>query len=107
MRRAGDEAHVAVALAAALVPLADDEQTRVFALRARVGLDRHRRVARRLREALLEAFNELAIALPLLGGRERMDMAELAPCDRDHLARGVQLHRARAQRDHGAVERHV
>ena len=36
-----------------------------------------------------------------------MEVAELRPGDRDHLARGVELHRARAERDHGAVERDV
>ena len=36
-----------------------------------------------------------------------MDVRELGPGDRDHLARRVQLHRARAERDHRAVEGEV
>ena len=36
-----------------------------------------------------------------------MDVRELGPGDRDHLARRVELHGARAQRDHRAVERQV
>ncbi len=36
-----------------------------------------------------------------------MDVRELGPADRNHLARRVQLHRARAERNHRTVEREV
>ena len=44
------------------------------------------------------------VAASLIGGREGVDVGELGPCDREHLGRGVQLHGARAERDHGPVE---
>ena len=36
-----------------------------------------------------------------------MNVGELGPSDRDHLRRRVELHGARAQADHGRVERQV
>ena len=48
-----------------------------------------------------------AVAGGLVGRRQRMDVGELGPGDRDHLAGRIELHRARAQRDHRAVERQV
>ena len=36
-----------------------------------------------------------------------MHVAELGPGHRDHLGRGVQLHRARTERNHRAVEREI
>ena len=107
MRRRRDQADVAVRLAARRVIGLDDQQSRVLALRAGVGLQRDRRVAGDRAEHALELGDHLAIADRLVGRRERMDVRELAPRDRDHLARRVELHRARAERDHRAVEREV
>ena len=39
--------------------------------------------------------------------REGVEVGELGPGDRLHLGGGVELHRARAERDHAAVEREV
>ena len=36
-----------------------------------------------------------------------MDLGELRPGDRQHLGRGVELHRAGAERNHGAIKREV
>jgi hypothetical protein len=94
VRGAGDEADVAMPLAAACVPCTNDEKSRVFALRAGIRLDRDRGVAGCAREALLEVGDHVAVAGGLVGGRERMQVGEFAPGDRDHLAGGVELHGA-------------
>ena len=44
------------------------------------------------------------VTLHLFERRERMDRGELRPGDRDHLGRGIQLHRAGAERNHRAIE---
>jgi hypothetical protein len=50
---------------------------------------------------------QLREALRLVPRRERVDAVEAAPADRHHLARGIQLHRAAAERDHGVAQREV
>ena len=89
------------------VPGADHEQAGVLALRARVGLQRDRREARDLAQAALEAREHVAVADGLVGRRERVQVGDLGPGDRQHLARAVELHRARAQRDHRGGQRQV
>jgi hypothetical protein len=93
--------------AAARVVGADREQACVFALRTGVGLQRDRVVTGRFAQPLFEVAGHARIALRLVGGREGMQRTEFGPGHGDHLARGVELHRARAQRDHRAVQREV
>ncbi len=104
---ARDQADVAVALALRRMVGTDGQQARVFALRSGVGLQADAGIARGLAEPGPQLLVELAVALQLVGGCERMHLREFRPGDRDHLARGVQLHGAAAQRDHAAVEREV
>ena len=103
----GDQADVAVALADGAEVLADDDEAGVFARGAGVGLQRDGGEAGDLGEPGLEIAEHLLVALGLLGGGEGMDLAELGPGDGDHLAGRVELHRARAQRDHGVGEAEV
>ncbi len=49
----------------------------------------------------------MGVAAGLVCGRKGVNGGELRPGDRRHLAGGVELHGARAQRNHGAVERDV
>ena len=109
MRRRRDEAHVAAAAigSARFMPRLDDQEAGVFALRSRIRLQRHRCVPRRLHQHLLELANHLDVALRLLARRKRMQRTELRPRHWDHLARRVELHRARPQRNHRAVEREI
>ena len=107
VRRRRNQADVAMCFAAACVVRADDEQARVLALRPCIGLQRDRRVAGRRAEHALQPGDHLAIAFGLIGGSERVHVRELAPGDRNHLGDRVQLHRARAQGDHRAIERDV
>ena len=55
----------------------------------------------------LEVLEQQAIPLGLLGRGERMHGRKLRPRDRHHLGGRVELHRARAERDHAAVERQI
>ncbi len=107
VRRFRDQAHVALRLPARLVPGLDREQPGVFALRAGVGLQADARIAGGLRQPAAQLLVEQRVAAQLIGRCERMDVRELRPRHRDHLARRVELHRARAERDHAAVEREV
>src|SRR6185369_8888095 len=72
-----------------------------------VRLERDAREAGDLGEVALELGEDLLVALRLLARREGVEPVERGPRDRDHLARGVQLHRARAERDHAVREREV
>ena len=102
-----DQADVAVGFAAALVEGLDDEQARVLALAARVGLQAHAGVAGGLAQPGAELVVHGPVAGQLLARREGVHVGELRPGDGDHLAGGVELHRAAAQRDHAAVQRQV
>ena len=107
MRGGGDQADVAVRLAARGVVAADRQQPGIFALRAGIRLQRDRVIAGDVAQPLFELVEHRVIARGLLARRERMQVAELRPGHRDHLGGGVELHRAGAERDHGAVERQV
>ena len=108
VRRFGDQADVALRVAARRVPGADREQAGVFALRAGVGLQADAGVAGRLAEPRLELARAARRSRRAARrGANGWMLRELGPGDRDHLAGRVQLHRARAERDHRAVEREV
>ena len=103
--RAGrDEADIALTLATRLVVGSDDEEAGVFALGAGVGLERHRGKAGDFAEPGFKVLEKLGVTARLGGGRERMQFAELGPRHREHLGGGVELHRARAERDHRVDE---
>ncbi len=86
---------------------ADRQQPGVLALRAGIGLEAHGGEPGDLAQPALELREQLGVALGLIARGERVDAAELAPGDRDHLGRRVELHRARAERDHRGSEREV
>nr|GEZ22423.1 hypothetical protein [Tanacetum cinerariifolium] len=52
----------------------------------------------------LQFVGQLLITRTLLGRGKRMQIAEFGPGDWDHFAGGVELHGARPQRDHRAVQ---
>ena len=106
--RAGrDQADVAVLVALRPVVAADREQPGQLTLRARVRLDRHLRVPGHLGQPALQLTDQLHVPGRVLDRRERVQVGELRPGDRLHLGGRVQLHRARAERDHAAVQRVV
>ena len=107
VRARRDQADVALLVAAVAVVLADREQARELALGAGVRLQRDRVVARDRAQPALEVVDQRDVAVGLVERRERMDRRELGPGDGLHLGRRVELHRARAERDHRAIERDV
>ena len=87
---------------------ADRQQPGQLALRAGVGLHAHRVVPGHLGQPPLQLGDQLARSPAVcVGRRERVDVGELRPGHRLHLGGGVELHRARAERDHAAVQRVV
>ena len=91
-------------VAVGAVVAADRQQPGQLALRAGVRLDRDPVVAGRLGQPALELVDQLAVALGVLGRRERVQVGEAGQRDRLHLGGRVELHRAGAERDHAAVE---
>ena len=83
---------------------ADHQQPGEFALRAGVRLQRHRGKAGDLAQAPAPAPEDLLIALRPARPARTDGAARIRPGDRQHLRRGVQLHRAGAERDHRRVE---
>ena len=94
-------------IAVRAVPAADREESCQFALRSRVGLQRHRVVPGDLGQPGLELLDHREVTAHVGLGRERVHARELRPRDGGHLGRGVELHRARTERDHAAVQRIV
>jgi hypothetical protein len=107
VRRARDQADVALVVAAEAVVAVDGQEPCELALRAGVGLHAHGRVAGDLGQVGAQLVDQLPVAAGLLGRGERVQVGELRPGDRGHLDRRVELHGARAQRDHRAVQREV
>ncbi len=107
MRAGRDQADRAVGLTVRCVVGADRQQPGVFALAAGVGLKAHAGVTGGLAQPVAQLLVEFCVAQALVGRCERVDVGELRPGDRNHLAGGVELHRATAQRDHAAVQRQV
>jgi hypothetical protein len=107
VRGGRDEAHIAMPFAATCVIGLDHEQTRVLALGAGIGLQRHGGVARRHAQHVFEIGDDRGVAFGLVGRGKRMQGPEFRPGHRNHFRRRVELHRARAQRNHRAVERDV
>ena len=108
VRARRDEAHVAAGVAAAAVIGVDGEKAGELALAAGVGLQADRVVARDRRPASLRAGRS-SCGTPTVAssGVNGCMSAKLRPGQRLHLDGGVELHRARAQRDHRAIEREV
>ena len=107
VRGSGNQTDVAVRLAARFVIGADDQQAGVFALRAGVGLQRNAGEAGDFRQPVFQLLKKHLVAARLFQRRERMNLRELRPGNREHFRRGVQLHRAGAERDHRSRERQV
>ena len=104
VRRRGDQADVALEVAVGPVEGADGQQAGQLALRAGVGLDRDRVVARHLGQPGLQLSDQLHVALGVLRRSERVQVREARQRHRLHLRGRVELHRAGTQRDHASVQ---
>ena len=107
MRARGDQADVPALVAAAAVILADGQQPCVLPLRSRVGLQAHLVVAGDGDQPLLQRRDEFPDAFGVGPRCERMQPGETGPGDGLHLGDRVELHRARTERDHAAVQGNV
>ena len=107
VRRLRDQAHVAPVVAARAVVGPDRQQAGQLALGAGVGLDGDRVVPGDGGEPALQGAHQRLVARGLRRRGERVDVGELRPAHRLHLGGRVELHRARAQRDHAPVQRVV
>ncbi len=94
-------------LAPRLVVRPDGEEPGELALAARVRLHRDLGVARDGGQPRLELVDQLLVTRRRLERREGVDVGETGQPHRFHFRRGVQLHGARPERDHAAVEREV
>ena len=102
-----NQADVAMTLPVILLIGANRQQAGVFPLRAGIRLQADASVTGGLTEPVAQLGIELTVTLELLGRCKRVHGGELGPGDRDHLAGGVELHGATAERNHAAVQRQV
>ena len=103
----GDDHHAAAGAVVGVEVAADGHQAGVFTRGAAVGLQRAAGEARDHGQVVLEFVDHLQGALGLVGGGVRVQVAEFAPAEREHLGGGVELHGAAAQRNHGVGQRNV
>ncbi len=107
VRRGGNQHHVAVALAAIEVVRADHHQAGELSLRPGIRLQRHGREAGDLAERPFDLAEHVLIPSRLIERHERVRPRKGRPRDRQHLGGGVELHRARSERNHRRVETDV
>jgi len=107
VRRGGDERNAALRFALRVVVAADAHQACVLARRAGVGLQRHAVKAGNRSEVFAQVGNQLRVALRLLARHQRMHVGKFAPAEGQHFRRRVELHRARAKRNHAVGKRNV
>ena len=107
MGRGRNQADVALPFATALVILADRHESSVFALGTGVGLHADRVETGDRAEPGLQLLDHQLVTLGLTARDKRMQIGELSPGDRNHLAGGVEFHGAGAERDHRLIQRQV
>ncbi len=105
VRARRDQAHIAMRVAVGPVVVRDRQQAGELTLRAGVRLQRHRVIAGDVGEPPFQVGEHRFVAGELPGRRERVQVGEPGKTDRFHLGRSVELHRARPERDHAAIER--
>ena len=93
-----------MAFAAGTLPRPDDQKASVLTLSTGVRLKTDTGIAGGFTEPFAELSLKCSVSLPLISRGEGVNVRKLRPADRDHLAGGVELHRATAQWDHCPVE---
>ena len=94
MRGRWNQTNVTVMILAVLVIRADDEETRILSLSARVRLQRGCSEARDLGQPPLEFAKDHPIPLSLIGRSKRVQLSSFRPGHTGHLRGRVQFHRA-------------
>ena len=102
-----DQTDVTLRVAVGLVVGHDGQKARIFALRARVRLHRHRVIACHDAELFAEISDHLLVTRRLINRGKWVQERKLWPRNRHHLRRCVQLHGARPQRDHCPIKRKI
>ena len=93
--------------AAAFVVIPDHQQAGVLALRTGIGLERYPGKPGDLRQPRFQFGKHLLIPVRLLQRHEGMHAVKFRPAHRLHLGHRVELHGARAERDHALRQRQV
>ena len=101
VRRSGYQHLVAVSLPDALLIGADYAQPRILSGSAGIGLQAYAGKSGYHFQFLAEVVYKLAVAFRLVFGNERVHAHEFRTAEGQHLRGGVQLHGARAERNHG------
>ena len=107
MRTGRNETDCALSITAAGVVGANRQQAGKLALAAGIGLQAHCVVTRHFTHHLFELGNQLAVSSRVSGGCMRVDVGKFGPSHRNHFGGGVELHRARPQRNHRAIKGEV
>ena len=102
-----NQADVALALTVGSMVGLDRQQARVFALATCVRLQAHVGIASNGRQPAAQQLVQFGVTCQLVGRGKWVQIGKLRPGDGNHLAGSVELHGARAQRDHAAVQRQV
>ena len=102
-----NENDVSLMLTIGLVVASNSEQAGELTLRTCVRLHRNFRIPGDFREPLLHFVEQRPPPGGLRIGRIRVHVGELRPGDWLHAGGRVQLHGARPQRDHGAIQRQI
>ena len=105
--RSRQQHHVAVSLSDAFEVRADDTQTGVLARSAGVRLQRDALQTGDLDQCRGEVLDHLNVSGRLIHGSIGVDVLELRTTERQHFRSGIELHRARTQRNHGVSQRDV
>ena len=98
---------IALVVTVSLVEGTDSAQAGVLTGSARVRLQGHCIVTGNSNQPIAQVLNQLVPALCLVLRNQRVDVGETGPGDGFHLSCGVQLHGARAQRNHSAIQGQV
>ena len=98
-----DETHCSIEITTAAVIGTNSQQAGEFSLTAGIWLQTHRVVTRHGNQHLFKLLDEMQVSLNFINRCIRVHVGELRPGDRFHLGCGVEFHRARAKRNHGAV----
>ena len=100
MSRTWNQTNIAFALPQTLVITPDRQQPCVLPLSTGVRLHRHCIVTCDLNQPVAKLIHHLLITRPLIHRSKRMNVRKTIERYRNHFRGGVQLHRARPQRNH-------
>mmetsp|Transcript_2617 Transcript_2617/g.7893 ORF Transcript_2617/g.7893 Transcript_2617/m.7893 type:complete len:987 (-) Transcript_2617:315-3275(-) len=105
--RNGDDADVPVSVIAGPMVLPDGHETGVLTGGPAIGLQGDGIKAGDGGKLSGKVLEHLLVSLGLIKWHVRMEVGELGPSDGEHLRGGIELHRARSERDHRVRQRQI